>query len=312
MSDADLLEPTSTADAPPSDQGSTETAPELNRNATGTVSVDDDAAIDAALEENAIEIPDGDKLVPLSAVTTVRGKLKDTRAERDTYKQQAERASQLERDLQAAQQRLNDALPGAQAYAALLAAQQAQPQHQQEPAEDTGELEDIARDLDLYKTDGTPDIDKARKIHARQVRVAESVARQQVAPFENHSIATASRTMFARAALTEVHGVKADPEVLQTVWAQLDPRLTATEAGAKQALLAAIGHSVAMGKAVVKGTAPEKKTPELPDPLLTERAGGRDLPGGITLTDGDRRVARDMNMTDKEYAAEAAKMPWRK
>jgi hypothetical protein len=50
----------------------------------------------------------------------------------------------------------------------------------------------------------------------------------------------------------------------------------------------------------------------LPDPLLTERAGGRDLPGGITLTDGDRRVARDMGMTDKEYAAEAAKMPWRK
>jgi hypothetical protein len=306
MSDAELLAPT-TEPAPAS-----AAEPEPQAAAPAAVTVDDDAAFEESIAAQTIDIPDGEKLVPLSAVTGAREKIRTIRGERDTYKQQAERAPQLEQELQQLREQLNQVLPGAQAYQALLAAQQAQPAQSQEPAEDVGELEDIARDLDLYKVDGTPDIDKARKIHARQVKVAESVARQQVAPLENHSIQQASNTMLARALMTEVQGAKADPAILQSVWRSLDPRLTATESGAKEALLAALARSFAAGKVQIGQPVKKQAATELPDPLLTEKAGGRDMPAGIALTDGDRRVARDMGMTDKEYAETAAKMPWRK
>jgi hypothetical protein len=298
MSDADLLAPTTTEDAPA-----------VEEPAQPAITADDDAAFDAAIEAQAIDIPDGDKLVPLSAVTGAREKIKSVKAERDTYKAQAERAPQLEQELQQLREQLNQALPGHQAYQALLAAQQVQQPPAQ--AEDTTELEELAKDLDLYEaTTGKPDIEKARKIHNRQMKLAESVARQHVAPIENRAIAQQSHIMLQRAMLTEVGGAKADPGILQQVWKALDPQLTATEEGAKQALLSALGYSHAMGKI---GTKPAPvKAQELPEPLLTEKAGGKEGAYGFTMTDSERRVAREMGITDKEYAETAAKMPWRK
>ena len=40
----------------------------------------------------------------------------------------------------------------------------------------TAELTDLARTLDLYKGDGTLDLDKAQKIHDYNRKVAEQVA----------------------------------------------------------------------------------------------------------------------------------------
>lgn len=269
--------------------------------------VDEDAALEAAIDEQAIDIPDGEKLVPLSAVTSLRGKIKDYKSQLADASTKAGKTAELEAKLAEAQRQIDEATPYVRAY------QQLQQQHQPpaETAEDTAELNDIATELDLYTPTGDLDIERARRVQSRQMKVAERVAQQHIAPIQQQSVQQASVAMFRSALATKApSGVTVDPQILKEVWTRLDPSVTATKEGAIQAWNVALGYSVATGKGGMP-TPPAAKS-EVPEPLYTERAGGRTASATVTLTDGDRRAAKDLGLSEAEYAKEVAKMPWRR
>jgi hypothetical protein len=296
MSDAELLAPVPANDPPPADA-----APPLAQTPE-----QEDAALDAQIEEQAIELPDGtDKLVPLSAVTTAREKIKVLRTELASSKQTAEKTAQLEQQLASLQEQLNTALPEAQAYRAAL---QAQPREEpQGPTpEEKASLEEIARDYDFYKGDGTLDLEKAGRHQMRVRREAEAITKQHIAPIQAQSVRGHSEQMLANAMVTTLNGQRPHPDDLKDVWSQLDPAVTGTKAGAIQAYVVAMGRST-LQKRVVVDAAPAKKD-DLPPPLLSEKAGGRET-AGPTLNDADKAMARQMGISDKDYADELSKMP---
>lgn len=302
MSDAELLAPVTPADAPPP---ATDTPP-ADPPAPQTEE-QQEAALDKLIDEQAIDLPDGtDKLVPLSAVTTLRSKLSAANKDLAAAKAGSAKASELEAKIAQLNEQLASAQPYVQAYQAAMAQQPAPADAGPTPQEKAA-LEEIARDYDFYKADGSLDLERAGRHQTRIRKEAEAIAQQQIAPYQQQTTADRSAAFLASAKLTKApSGQQPDPEILEAVWGRLDPKLTATKEGAIQAWNVALGYSVAMGKAPAAQT-PAVKT-ELPAPLLTEKSGGRDVQGP-TLTDDDRRMARQMNMSDKEYAEELGKMP---
>jgi uncharacterized protein (DUF3084 family) len=268
-----------------------------------TTEPETDAALDAALEDQAIEIPDGDKLVPLSAVIALRGRMKEIRGKLDSATTQASKASALEAQLQTLKQQVAELEPYAQAYQVLQ--QTAKPDPVEE---DTTEYQEIARDFDLYTPEGQLDIARAKRVAARERRTAEAVAKAQVAPMQQQAVSSASQAMLGRALVTKgPSGMSPNPDILRTVWARLDPALTSTQEGALQAWNVAMGYTAA-----TQAPTTAKPAVVVPDPLFTEKAGGRSTPTTVSLSESDRRAAKEVGLSDAEYLAEAAKMPWRR
>lgn len=291
-----------------------EAAPVIETPPVETAPVDEDAALDQQIEDQAIIIPGDEKLVPLSALTSLRDKYKATKGE-------AARARELQAEIDRIKAEQAENQPWIEAAKTIAATRQLQPQQQQAPAPTgpdpalTAELTELARDLDLYKPDGTADLDKAQRILARQTKVAEQTAAKLVAPVQHHAVQQQASFMLNRAMLTAASdGSKPDPAILRDVFSRLDPRLTATEDGAREAWVAAMGRSAALGKVVWpegKGPAPKAKDP-VPPPLLTEKAGGKDVGNESPITDRERSAAKMMGISEKEYLETAAKRPWRR
>lgn len=302
MSDAELLAPVQNPEAPaPVAEPVTPPEPQTPEQ--------EDAALDKLIEEQAIDLPDGtDKLVPLSAVTTARAKLTKAREQLAEAKQGSAKASELETKVAELSQQLNQALPYVQAYQAALQQPQTPPETGQSPQERAA-LEEIAKDYDFYKPDGQLDLDRAGRHQARIRKEAEAIAQQHVAPIQEQNILAYSRHY--RQSIKETaapDGSRPDPAIVDAICNSLDPKLFSDPKGALNVWRVAMGDSAAYGK-LVKAAAltPGAKT-ELPPPLLTERAGGRESPGP-TLTEDDKRMARQLGVSDKDYAEELAKMP---
>jgi hypothetical protein len=256
-------------------------------------------------EPEVIEIPTGEKLVQLSALTSAREKTKTVRAELEAAKAEIGKSAEKDTRIAALEQQLQQLTPMAQAYQAALQAQQLQPQKPAEPTpEQNAKLQRVAQQLDFYKSDGTLDLTRAQS-HLDLLREeAAEIARQQVEPFQAQTTSDKSSFNLQRALITRTPtGAQPDPEVLRQVWQRLDPKITSTPEGAAQAFSVALGHSLLLGKTT------SKAAEVIPDPLVTERAGGKDAPPETALRESDRRIARDLGLTDKEYAAELGKMP---
>lgn len=273
--------------------------------------------IEADLEANAIEVPDGDKLVPLSAVTRLREKLKDA-------KQGTNEAVALKQQLEAAQAQNAALAPLAEAFKALQAAPQyQQPQQQppaaQQPTEDVGELEAIAKDFDFYKTDGTPDLDKARRVQARTTKQATQIAQAQTAPLVQNTLAGRAQENLARAKATTLPGTTegADPQILDSLVSQIASQPNGLETLAnpdamKQIWLNAFAlthvkqrTSGAKPAAVVQQPAAEKPAP----PVFTERPGGQ-MPQPKELNTLEKKAAKEAGLSEKEYLDMAKGMKW--
>jgi len=263
--------------------------------------VDDDAAIEA----NAIDIPDGDRLVPLSVVAPLREKVR-------TLKPEAERAKQLEAELAQLREQTEKTKPVVEAARAIV--EQMQRQAVPPPApppEDTGELEAIARDLDLYRPDGTPDVDRARRIREREVATAKRMADEATAPIRIESLRDKAIYNLERAKHTaDASGRKPDPKVLDAYWDHLSRQpggldLLANPQNARHVWNQAYTDTFA------SQTSPTAHLPKVepPPPVLhTETPGGKAsaLP---TLTATDRRTAKDLGISEAEYAKTLAAMP---
>lgn len=273
----------------------------------------DDAALNQQIAEQAIAVPDGEKLVPESLLRNVaisyRNKLKDAKAN-------SPEAVALKQQLDAVQAQLNEAAPLAQAFRAI---QQAQPQQQQQPApqqpvEDTAELAEIAKDFDFYKPDGQPDLDRARRVQARTTRQAEVIARQQNAPLIQHTLTGQAQQNLARAKAT-VHPVTkqtADPGILDSLISHVAKQegglaTLANPETVKQIWLNAYALTTLRGEAA---PAPAPKAEVVTAPVVTERSGGGVAQQQSALSPAEKRAAKDAGMTEKAYLEVARGMKW--
>jgi hypothetical protein len=295
VSDADLIahDPvTPPADPPPAEPIAEPEPP--------AAPVDADAAIDAEIESSAIDVDGTDKLVPLSAVVKSRERNKALKAENLTLAQKAARAEQLEQQL--AQQ-----APYLQAAQALLAARQAAPQAEPAaPPPDDSKARELAQVLDLYKPDGTPDVEKAQKTLALMAEMAGKQADERVQPILQHTAQQQSQVMLARAKATKApNGKVADPAILEQLWSQAASNVTTNPEGAKWLWTIAYGLSNMNEKA-----APVAAPPSDP-PLYTEKAGGQDA-ASVKLDAVDLKLAKELGMSQADYAKQAASMPWGK
>jgi hypothetical protein len=296
MSDAELLAPVPANDPPPA-----EAVAPVEPQAADTVNTDSDEAVDAT----AIEAPDGKKFVELTALTRARAKNQELKTKVLELEPVLEKATQLEQQLRAAQDQLNAALPEAQAYRAALAAQP-RDEPQGPLPEEKAALEEIARDYDFYKGDGTLDLEKAGRHQMRVRREAEAITKQHIAPMQAQTLRGQSEAMLANALVTKApNGHAPDPDILRELWNRVDASVTATKAGAIQVWNSALGFSVATGKLVAPVAAVKA---DLPPPLMGEKAGGRET-AVATLTDSDRSMAKQLGITEKQYAEDLASMP---
>jgi small-conductance mechanosensitive channel len=308
--ESDLLQPESVDDGIPAVVPEEQPAP--------AAPVDEDAA----LEAQTIALPDGDKLVPLSALSGARTALKEAKQELAKLAPSAERATQLEGQITQLQSQINTMAPVVQAYQAFVqqqqhAQQQAPPQSQ---PEDIAELESIARDFDFYKPDATLDLDKARRHMERVDRQAAKVAQRTIQPMEAQTTQERANYMLERAIATEVNGMKADPGVIRTVWARVSPDLASTPEGAKHLWAQALALTLLQKG----GTAPAPAAPAagrdasgkfvagqpaIPPPLHTPRAGGSAVPQQTGLSAEEQRFLKQTGMSEKDYLESAANMP---
>ena len=276
---------------------------------SGQPPADDDAALDAELEKSAITVSvAGDRMVPLAAVTPLRAKVRDLTPK-------AAKADQLETELQQAHARLNEALPLAEAFKAAIAAQQIQPQPHQAPvAEDDSEAVEFAKHADLYDIDGKPDVAKAKALLGIVERKAKAMATAETAPIVEQSLQQQAATMLARAKITKIGGIAPDPQILEGLFARVgsQPGGLKSLADPNQAAILtqlAVTQTIASGRAQM----PQAQAPKqaLQPPLYTEAAGGKEaaLP---TLNAGDRKTAKELGLSEAEYAKRLQSMPWRK
>ena len=263
----------------------------------------EEATLDAELAAQTIDLPEGEKLVPLSAVQKLRTQLKAVKAgtaEAETVKTQL-----AERNAQLAQ-----ALPLAQAFEALRAAQSVAPPPA--PVEDTTELDEIARDFDFYTADGKPDLERARRVQTRASRIAMVIAQAETAPLVRHTLNAQARENIALAKQTKNPdtGQPIDPAILDGLFARIaaQPTGTATLADRDQ---------VKILWALAKGLSPGRTAPAAdPDagrrtaPLMTERAGGQTGAAPKALSATEERAAKDAGLTQKQYLDMAAGMKW--
>jgi hypothetical protein len=242
--------------------------------------------------------------VPLSALTAARLKLKAEKAEKATLGEKAAKADHLE-------QQLRDADSLVERARRIVEAEQRQPQAPPQPqgptAAETGELEEIARDFDFYKADGSLDLTKAQRHQTRTRAEAQKIAQQVAQPLVQSQIQQQAAHNIARAKNTTLpNGEKVDPQEFDALVQRLlqHPQGLQTLAdveSVKQLVIVAAGQRALKPK---QAAAPEPPAP----PLFTERAGGRQT-GSVSLNDGDRRVARDLGMSEAEYAKTVEKMP---
>lgn len=283
-----------------------------------TVTEDD---LDPEFARDVISVPDSSaqdgavKLVPLAALTSTRSQLKELKSQLQTATEGSAKAQHLEAKIDDLSRQLAQLGPKAQAYDAALAAQAHQPQRQAEPEDDTDAAE-LAGVLDLYTAEGKPDIAKARKAMAVMGKLAKAESAQAVGPLTRHTVQQHSNIMLARAMNSAApNGLKPDPATLKQVWSQLDPSLTATPEGAKQAWAVAMGYTAIARPAgaqppsqATRGTDGKFVAASIPAPLHTEKAGGKESPNTLPLNDQERKYLKDSGMTEKEYLASTP--PW--
>lgn len=275
--------------------------------------ISDEAQLDQLIEEQGVTVPDGDRLVSVKQVVgPIRGKMREAKAEIERLSAAAAKTADLEAQLARQQAQWAEALPAVQAAQALLNAQQPPPG----PPADDPELTDIAKDLDLWKPDGQPDLERAKRIRDREQRTAAAIAQREQAPLILATLQERAAQNLANAKVTQYpDGTKPDPDILERYWdhfksspqtlAMLADKTQATHIW-KQALADTLER-----RATGRAPTPTPAIVAAPPPLHRERAGGQDAPT-VTLNEGDRRAARDLGLSEADYAKTAASMPWRR
>jgi hypothetical protein len=288
------------------------------------LNVDDEAAVQAALEANAIVPPDGESLHTSSDVGKVaqayRGKIKELKDKLATVEGGSAKVPQLEQQIAQLQQQVQQLAPYVQAY--QQAVQPQAPVAPKEPDIPDHEAEQYARTYDLYKPDGSGqlDLDRGRKIVTDMRRIAtdaaDKAAAAHVAPIQQQSLSQQSAYMLNRAKNTVMpNGAQVDPAVLDYVWQRIPAELTATPEGAQQALLAALGYTVGMAKPETLAQWAKPQAPRgpngqflapapvapIPEPVPREPSGGQPPQMQTQLSEKEKAGLTAMGMSEADY-----------
>ena len=245
--------------------------------------------------DGTIEGSGGVKFVPLSAVAEAREKVRAAKAEAEAVKAEAaqlrEKAAKFDQvagEWQAAQPLLQQLRNGTYQPAAPLA-KPAGPLSPQDAIE-------YAKDLDLYKADGTPDVDRAQRLAVRQQALAEQQAKTLVQPLYQHTAVQQSSANFERiAAYKDPSGIQVDRSILQQIWNMVPPELSSQQG------VASILYNQALAETVKQG---KYKTPTAPPApaVHTESIGG----GGNApreLSSFERNFAQAAGIKNKDFEA---------
>lgn len=155
------------------------------------------------------------------------------------------------------------------------------------------EAVEYAKDFDLYKADGTPDVDRAQRIAARNEALADRRAQAAVAPFRQNDAQRASQDMKAKLlAYKDASGSTIDAAALEQAWSIVPPELSARPEVAEVLYL--------MAKGIQSGK-PGKPAP--PGPALqTESLGG----GAKVESDKPSRFAQAAGISQAEFRKTAS------
>lgn len=223
------------------------------------------------------------------------GELSRKRAENRSLKQQAERSSQLEAELN----QVKPQLEFVKANPQLFQARPAEPEKPPAPEADPDAVE-AARLMDFYKTDGSPDVDRGARWLALQDRRSGRVAQQTLQPYQQQS--TQERANSNYQLLTNfTHpgtGEKLKPEIVNHIWnaTAREPRGMETLANpdsVRALALLAIGAQSLMTKA--------PPAPPAKEPVVTEAGGGRAGTPTQRLSSLEERVLAQRGMSAAKY-----------
>jgi hypothetical protein len=243
-----------------------------------------------AAPEEPDDIPDGaieqggQVMVPLAAL----------KAEREAVKTLKGKASQVEQ-IQAWYQQSKPYIDFLQANPDVMTRRQdaapaaPEPQPQEDP-----ELQELARTLDLYTTDGKPDAARAKKLVDMTRKSAREEAQTIVQPVQQQSLQERSVANYHQAAASVApNGTKVDPNILWNVWSQGNPKDLATPQGAAAAWALALG--------LQSMQQPQTIQPPSQPPVITETPGSRFV-NRAPISELDQRVINVRGMDPKKYA----------
>ena len=204
--------------------------------------------------------------------------------------------------------------PYVEAAKAILQQPQVQHQEPQGPSpEERAELEEEARDMDFYKTDGSLDLDRAARSLARTTKRAERIAAAQIAPLQQQAAVERARGVLTAATgwAHPVTGEKADPTILRSMWNKVAGQPGGLETLANpeaamfvwgQALLASQVQRGPQAPAVARTPAPDG-----PPVFVETSGGGGDRPA--SLNSMERKLIAESGMSEAEYLKQAANRP---
>ena len=237
--------------------------------------------------EGTIVNPGGEKLVPLSALVNQRREAAAAKAELAALKPKAEKFDQVAQEWQAVQPLIQQVRNGTYQP----------PKPVEKPAGPLTEQDAIeyAKDLDLYKADGTPDTARAQRLAARQEALADRKAQQYIAPLQQQSAQQQSAAHFEHvASWKDATGAVVDRGILQDIWSKMPAELTA------QPNVAAVMYRVALAETLLQGK--HKAAPVPPPPVQhTESIGAAPARGEMSAF--ERNFTQAVDMKPKEYEA---------
>lgn len=248
----------------------------------------------------------GQKLVPLAALTAERERARTTTEERvrkeyEPLKKQAEahaaQAAQISADLESLQPQIEYL----NQHPELLTVAQAA----REPSVSDEDAERYARQYELYTATGL-DLKRAKHIIAdnrsEMAKVARDAAEEAVAPVAYRAAMDTARDNYRWAAgqRTADGSPLVDPSVLANVFAYVmkeDPRILADRAAVQVIMDSVAGQAARVGR---PSGEPRR------EPLFSEAAGGGRRQD-YRMSDVERKLARTAGMSDKDFSAQAQK-----
>lgn len=238
--------------------------------------------------EGTVVNPGGEKLVPLTAVVDLRGKVRAEKEAREKLEAEVT-------ELRAKKTQFEAAAADFRRIEPLIQKLQQQPP----PPAPAGPLSpqdaiDYAKDLDLYKADGTPDVDRAQRLALRQQHLAQQTAQQVVQPLYQTSAQQQSQANFNHALnFKDKNGVQIDKPTLERVWGMMPPEMSARPD------IAGVLYKVAIAEMVQAGLYKGSVAPP-PPPQFTESLGGNGA-APRELTQLDRNMITAGQIKAKDY-----------
>jgi len=272
-------------------------------------------------------VPDrltNERMVPLHEVAKLREKARTLRAERESI---SAKVADLETKAARAAE-LEAAVQQWQTYAQQMAAQPRQPaapavdpqveqrQKQADAARRT-RAERIAKRFDLYKPDGTLDVDRGLEHLSEQEELAREQAEQMVRPLRTETAQSKSHAnRAALAAHLQKQGTPVDTTLFNQLWNHLTPELTANQEVAAVAAAAALGWPLLFGKQapaqVQQALAAVTPEPAKPPPVVVTEPVTQGRQPGVRLTGIAARAAKELGLTheqaEKQYGQRD--QPW--